>query len=161
MSHDNGSCEEGWKVIFENHCAQPRTSDVEDFRLLFRQHDTLAELPTHRIQLSLQLSNFDFSAAASLLLDQKSPFGWKPSRSQLAPCSLEASEDDNRNDVSDDIVTMEEQAAREIFNILDQGGGVASAHHVWWLEGLDRWGIGHEWTLFAMFSHCRLYRTQW
>ncbi len=79
-SHEEQASDEGWRVIFDNHCAQPTAVDIETFRRVHRHssaHDcpNFESCPDHLIGLSLQLTNYDFRRAAALLL--KSPvFSW-------------------------------------------------------------------------------------
>lgn len=79
-SHEEEARDEGWRVIFENHCARPSAADMDSFRCVHRHPSTqgrpdLNHCPDHLIALSLQLTNFDFQRTAALLLN--SPvFSW-------------------------------------------------------------------------------------
>jgi hypothetical protein len=79
-SHEEEARDEGWRVIFENHCARPSAADMDSFRRVHRHPSTqgrpdLNHCPDHLIALSLQLTNFDFERTAALLLN--SPvFSW-------------------------------------------------------------------------------------
>ena len=79
-SHEEEARDEGWRVIFENHCAWPAAVDMESFRRVHRHplahgRPDFSLCPDHLVTLSLQLTNYDFQRAAALLLS--SPiFSW-------------------------------------------------------------------------------------
>lgn len=78
-SHEVEARDEGWRIIFENHCARPATTDVESLRLVHRypsgNSSDLSSCPDHLIMLSLQLTNYDLQRASALLL-HSSVFSW-------------------------------------------------------------------------------------
>lgn len=89
-AHEVEARDEGWRIIFENHCARPATVDMESFRLVHRHPSShgsdFSSCPDHLIMLSLQLTNYDFKRAAALILN--SPvFSWwrEDEESPLSP----------------------------------------------------------------------------
>ena len=143
-SHEEEARDEGWRVIFENHCARPSIADIESFRRVHRNPSTLdrpdmSNCPDHLVSISLQLANYDFKRAAALLLHSPT-FSWWLEDEVISPSPPETTSNEILMNVDSEtrehslrIETdlnsgehtrksyreVEEEATRSILNILD------------------------------------------
>jgi hypothetical protein len=135
-SHEEEARDEGWRIIFENHCARPAAVDMDSFRRvhwhpLSNDIPNMDFCPDHLIALSLQLTNYDFQRAAALLLNCPD-FSWWREDEELSLSSLVPAENEFRDsqigvetdyNVGDgtkkSFREIEDEATRSILDVLD------------------------------------------
>ena len=117
--NEPGACEQGLKIIFENHSAHPNATDVEAFRLYHSQEKKLAGYASHLISLSLQLTNFDLVESAALLSNKASPLCcWQLHHSSSDKISNVTASDYSKLEAASS--AFGEGSSRNIFDILDR-----------------------------------------
>lgn len=129
--HEEESCEEGWKVIFATHSAQPADPDIVAFKQFGRDHN-IADCSNHLIALALKLTNFNFKKAMSLLLASPSFSWWQDFQSSDGTSQYWENGQDEKLDMKSHVadkpgegsaqvvLAFEERAALDVLSILDK-----------------------------------------
>jgi hypothetical protein len=112
------ACEEGLHIIFQCHSARPDKSDIQEFLLansdLTQQQQPC---PPNLVCLALQLTNFQYSLARYLLLENKN-FSWWTSSPDYIPRE-ETNDDDAIQTKQKAQQTKDEENIQQIFSLLD------------------------------------------
>lgn len=117
--------EKGWHLISERHAAHPELQDVQ---VLTRSFPELRECPSHLRTLALQLTNFDFEAARSLLFAGSMMSWW---RKKSGSERLTEPEEDNKTSKDNNVPPLPDQGCLDILRILHEMDGeiTSSAPH--------------------------------
>jgi hypothetical protein len=118
-SYEPEACEEGLRLIVQNHSARPNREDIRDFNKL--HGDKLDDCKDHLICITLQLTNFESQRAVHLLLESPS-FSWWKSRDLQPAETPETGPKWKRNKSKAKAHPSREEAAasKEILSLLDE-----------------------------------------
>ena len=118
-SHEPEACEQGWKVIVQRHMARPNDLDVQDFQNMLSTSSRQKRMEDHWISLALKLTNLEYQAAETLLLES----GWWEEKD--ASVSKIAQDEEKKDWEQDEApgtpptTSAEYTATKTILNILD------------------------------------------
>jgi hypothetical protein len=118
--------ERGWHLITERHAAHPESQDVQ---VLMRSYPELQECPSHLCTLALQLTNFDFEGARSMLFVGGMKSWWRKesgSERSTEPMEEHKSSKDDDN-VRKRVTPLPDQGCLDILRILDEVDGESTS----------------------------------
>jgi hypothetical protein len=120
-SHEPEACEQGWKVIEQRHMARPNHLDVRDFQNMLSLSSRQKRMEDHCISLALTLTNLEYQAAETLLLES----GWWEEKDATVSkiAQDEEKKDWEQNEEAPDTpptTSAEYAATKTILDILDE-----------------------------------------